>query len=201
MGDMFVDGASSDEDGASEGRECSAAAAADDWFYGSSESDDDSSARERGSDSDSAAGASDDDEDSASQISSSSGQPGATLTEESIAWAVAPASELPGQQHGSAKRRCLAPRDLSEGFWDVIDVLHAGGPKELNQQLKELYALGERLHGQAWDSNDAGDRMAHEVYACVKEANLNKPVLGMEVLENVRLLRKHTGLHDCEKTR
>jgi len=27
------------------------------------------------------------------------------------------------------------------------------------------------------------------------------PVLGMEVLENVRLLREHTGLHDCEITR
>jgi hypothetical protein len=43
--------------------------------------------------------------------------------------------------------------------------------------------------------------MAHKVYARVKEANLNMPVLGMEVLENVRLLREHTGLHDCEKTR
>lgn len=198
---MFVDSASSDEDGASEGSEYSAAAAADDWFDGSSESDDDSSASERGSESDSAAGASDDDEDSASQSSSSSGQPAAALTEESIPWAVALASELPGQQHGSAKRRCLVPRDLYKGLADVIDVLRAGGPKELNKQLKELYARGKRLQGQARDNNDAEDRMAHEVYGRVKEANLNMPVLGMEALENVRLLREHTGLHDCEITR
>ena len=198
---MFVDGGSSHEDGASEGSEGSAAAAVDDWFDGSSESDGDSSASERGSESDRSAGVNDDDEDSASQSSSSSGQPAAALKEESIAWAVALASELPGQQHGSAKRRCLVPRNLSKGFWDVIDVLDAGGSDELNKQLKELYARGKKLQGQAWDSNDADDRMAHEVYAHVKEANLNMPVLGMEVLENVRLLRKHTGLHDCEISR
>jgi hypothetical protein len=46
MGDVFVDGASSDEDDASEGSKCSADAASDDWFNGSSESDDDSSASE-----------------------------------------------------------------------------------------------------------------------------------------------------------
>jgi hypothetical protein len=201
MGDMSIDGASSDEDGASEGSEGSAAAAADDWLDGWSESDDDSSASERGSESDSAAGASDDNEDSECQSSSSSGQPAATLTEESIPWAVALASELPGQQHGSAKRRCLVPRDLYKGLAHVINVLRAGGPKELNQQLKELYARGKRLQGQEWDSNDAFDRMAIEVYGRVKEANLNKPVLGMEVLENVRLLREHTGLQDCEITR
>jgi len=198
---MSIDGASSDEDGASEGSEYSAAAASDDLLNGWSESDDDSSASERGSESDSAAGVNDDDEDSASQSSSSSGQPAAALTEESIAWAVALASELPGQQHGSAKRRCLAPRDVSDGFWDVTHVLRAGGPKELNKQLKELYARGKRLQGQARDNNDAEDRMAHEVYGRVKEANLNMPALGMEVLENVRLLREHTGLHDCEITR
>ncbi|EGB02308.1 hypothetical protein AURANDRAFT_69000, partial [Aureococcus anophagefferens] len=175
--DMFVDGGSSDEDGASEGSEGSAAAAVDDWFDGSSESDGDSSASERGSESDRSAGVNDDDEDSASQSSSSSGQPAAALKEESIAWAVALASELPGQQHGSAKRRCLVPRNLSKGFWDVIDVLDAGGSDELNKQLKELYARGKKLQGQAWDSNDADDRMAHEVYAHVKEANLNMPVL------------------------
>jgi len=41
----------------------------------------------------------------------------------------------------------------------------------------------------------------NDVYARVTEANLNKPALGMEVLDNMRLLREHTGQHDCERTR
>jgi hypothetical protein len=149
MGDMSIDGASSDEDGASEGSEYSAAAAAGDWFDGSSESDDDSSASERGSESDSAAGASDDDEDSECQSSSSSGQPAAALTEESIPWAVALASELPGQQHGSAKRRCLVPRDLYKGLAHVINVLRAGGPKELNHNLKSCTHAAKGCKGKS----------------------------------------------------